>query len=67
MQMIQVSSSNIKAIGWEDGTLRIEFNNGGTYEYLEVSEEEFNSLKNASSVGSYYHQNIKGNYECNKI
>jgi hypothetical protein len=61
MEMQPVSSSNIAAIGFnsETNTLRVEFNNGGVYDY-ESSQQEYEEILNASSVGSYFHRNIKG-------
>lgn len=67
VKLIPVTSSNIKAIGWEDKTLIIEFKNGSKYQYENVPSDVWLGLKNASSVGSYYHNNIKGSYQSSKI
>ena len=47
----------------EVGTLRIGFASGGVYDYEEVTYEVFQELKDASSMGKFYHRNIKGKYE----
>jgi hypothetical protein len=67
--MHPVSSSNISYLGYDedDKTLYVTFSKGGTYKYLNVSEETFNEFKNSSSVGKYYLSNIKGKYESSKI
>ncbi|MBC6998341.1 KTSC domain-containing protein [Cytophaga sp. FL35] len=69
MEMIPVSSSNIKAIGYdeENAVLRIEFNKGGIYEYYDVPQYEFDGLYAADSKGSYANQNIYKNYRQQKI
>lgn len=56
MEMTAVTSSNIVAVGHEGETMRIQFTNG-LYEYKPVSEKEFVHLRDAESVGRYYHQN----------
>ena len=69
MKMIPVNSSNIKAIGYnaENGTLKIQFNNGRVYEYYGVPKSEFNNLLNASSKGQYANQNIYKAYSQSKV
>ena len=69
MKMIPVSSSNLESVGYEPATqtLRIEFKNGGVYEYHNVPEAEYQGLMSASSKGSYHHQNIKDRYTYTKV
>lgn len=69
MKMTAVSSSNLASVGYDSATqvLRIEFRNGGVYEYHNVPEAEYQGLMSASSKGSYHHQNIKGRYSYSKI
>jgi hypothetical protein len=61
MQLQPVSSSNLKAVGYdaETKTLQIEFLNGGLYEYYKVPENIYKGLMAASSHGSYFDQHIK--------
>lgn len=67
MKLNPINSSNIKAIGWENNTLHIQFRNGSVYEYKDVPKEEYDAMLKSDFVGSYYHKNIKGNYTCNKL
>ena len=69
MEMIQVSSSNVAAIGYDSDseTLQIEFNNGTTYQYFDVPEEVFEGLRDAGSVGGYLAAHIKGRYRYSKV
>ncbi|PZR01231.1 MAG: KTSC domain-containing protein [Flavobacterium psychrophilum] len=64
-----VPSSNIEAIGYdeESQTLRVWFLNGSIYDYSGVSIVEYNGLKDAPSLGSYLHRNIKGQYPYEKV
>lgn len=67
--MIPVSSSNLKAIGYDENEaiLRIEFKKGSIYEYYDVPQYEFDGLYSAESKGSYANQNIYKNYRQQKI
>jgi len=69
MKITPVSSTNLASVGYDptSRTLRIEFRNGGVYEYHDVPEAEYQGLMSASSKGSYHHQNIKGHYSYSKI
>lgn len=68
MQMIPVSSSNLRAVGYDPvtETLRIEFHNG-TYDYYNVPEHIYRGLLNATSKGQYHHLYIKNNYSYRRI
>lgn len=69
MERQHVSSSNISSIGYDSSSsvLEIEFLSGGIYQYFGVPETEYNNLMNASSIGSYFAQNIKDKYEVVQI
>lgn len=60
--MIPVSSSNLAAVGYENGILYIRFNNGRLYTYSNVPEHIYQGLMNASSHGRYFNAYIKGVY-----
>lgn len=69
MRRINVESSNLKSVGYneENEILEIEFLHGGLYKYYDVPESEYNALMNASSHGSYFSRNIKNRYRYQKI
>jgi hypothetical protein len=69
MQRQNVSSSNIKSIGYdrESQTLEIEFNSGGIYHYFNVPVAIYENLMSASSHGKYLHQNIKDVYQFSEV
>ena len=60
-----VQSSNILSIGYdsENMVLEIEFNSRGIYQYFDVPNYEYEELMNSDSLGKYFHQNIKENYQ----
>ena len=63
-EMHPVSSSNIAAVGYdaENQAVHIQFLNGSTYVYKGVPEHEFENLRTAASVGSYFNRNFKNVY-----
>ena len=67
--MISVVSSNIESIGYDENTqiLRVKFLNSTMYEYKNVPVMEYEQLKNASSVGSYFNRNISRSYPYEKV
>jgi hypothetical protein len=69
MEMIQVASSNIAAIGYDEdsSTLQVEFNNGTVYQYFDIPEHLFEGLRDSDSVGGYLAAQIKGNYRYSKV
>lgn len=66
MEMIKVSSSAISAIGYDENLkrMKITFKQGKTYDYCGVPKNVFEKFKSASSLGRYYDQYIKDNYNC---
>ena len=46
-----VSSSRMSSVGWENGTLEIEFNDGAVYQYYHVSEQEYHNFMRSPSLG----------------
>ena len=67
--MINVSSSNVDAIGYDENsqTLYVRFTNSTLYIYKGVPVGEFEGLRNAPSVGSYLHRNIKNLFPYERI
>ncbi len=69
VEMIDVSSSNVQSIGYDDNEqiLYVRFLSGSLYIYKGVNLYEFEGLRNAPSVGSYLHRNIKNMYPYERI
>ena len=64
-----VASSSIRSVGYDrdEAALEIEFQSGGVYRYADVSPETYEGLLGASSHGSYFHENIRGQYDYRRI
>lgn len=69
MDRTPVSSSSIAAVGYDapSQTLEIEFRNGGTYQYYEVSRAVVDEFLDASSLGRYFQAEIRGAYRYERI
>ncbi len=69
MKRQEVDSSMLAAVGYDEKskTLEVEFNHGGVYRYKKVSKKVFEDLFNADSVGSYFNQNIRDDYDYTKV
>ncbi len=57
-------SSNIARFAYDDTNyvLKVEFKNGGIYDYFDVPQPVFEGMRNAPSKGQYLAQQIKGTY-----
>lgn len=62
-----VNSSNIKRIGYREGTLYIAFKSGDVYSYDEVPLEVYEQLAAAESVGQAFHKLIKNVFNHSKV
>jgi KTSC domain len=67
--MLPVNSSMANAIGYEesDRILQVEFCNGVTYQYAGVEPEIWQELHETNSIGRYFNNQIRGNYDSNCI
>lgn len=60
MNRTPVSSSNIKSVGFDKGTLQVEFSNGRIYNYTGPKVAEHHAaLMKAESKGRYFTQHIR--------
>jgi len=66
MKLVEVKSTNIKAVGWEDNTLYVEYNSG-TYKYNNVSKELYEQLLAAESKGRFVCEKIKPYHGYQKV
>lgn len=68
--MQPVVSSQISQVGYKPETrqLRVVFNHKGSiYDYEGVSQEVFDSLVNAPSVGSYFTAAVKNSFTFRRV
>ena len=59
IEMHAVKSSMIKKIGYLNKYLLVQFNSGPTYAYENVSNEVYQQLIGAKSIGQYFYNNIR--------
>lgn len=65
-----VDSSCFESIGYDDyeEVLYVRFlDSGSVYAYYDVPYSEYDELINADSIGGYYNDYIKGQYECERL
>ena len=67
--MIEVDSSFIDSVGYSDdnGILLIKMNGKDLYMYEDVGQFDFTDILGAESPGEYFNENIKGQYDYEKI
>lgn len=64
-----IGSSHLAAVGHSrlTGKLTVQFTDGQVYEYDDVPREVYEGLFSASSVGQYFAENIRLEYNYRKI
>lgn len=72
----KVESSNVSGLGYDDNseTMALEMINGNLFYYLDIPKIHYEEMIKCnkeqvgiSSIGSYLHRNIKGNYRYTRI
>ena len=66
-EVVDVVSSNIKSVAYDDGNLYVVYKSGAMYKYKDVKEEVYKELLSAESKGRYMNSNIKGKYLYEKV
>lgn len=61
MEMRRINSGRLRAIGYDAGTrkLRLQFDDGTTFEYGDVGAELWRRLSSAASAWSVFRDNIE--------
>ena len=61
-------SSQVEGVGYDQAsqTLAVKFSNGGSYHYHDVSQQMYDDLCKADSIGSHLHKHIK-QCKCTKL
>ncbi|MBN3889644.1 MAG: KTSC domain-containing protein [Nostoc sp.] len=67
--MLPVVSSMAMAVGYDrnEHILQVEFQSGAVYQYLGVDEDTWEDLHSSDSIGSFFNQEIKGRYDCDRL
>lgn len=66
--LLKSQSVAIKSFDYdaEKKILKIEFNHGGIYKYLDVPESIYKELKETPSVGQYFNSKIRDKFGCDR-
>lgn len=66
MEMIWVSSSAMTAVGYDpiSQRMKIQFNQGDTYDFCHVPQQVYDGLMMSGSKGGYYTAYIRDRYQC---
>ena len=69
MQRKPVSSSSVRAVGYDEGThvLEIEFHNGRAYRYRHVPAAVHRLLLLAPSIGQFVNQQIRPRFDAERL
>jgi len=64
-----VSSSNLASVGYDDQLqiLRVAFKNGTVYDYFNVSQDVYQNLMSAPSLGHFHYFNIRMSYAYQQV
>lgn len=67
--MVPIEAANIRLMGYdrESQQLRVQFTNGGLFQYKNISEKLFNDMVKSPIIGSYFSRNIRNIYKCVKL
>ena len=60
MTRTPVSSTAIKAVGFEAGVIECEMHNGTIYSYPDSTQEQFDALVGAPSIGKHFAATLRG-------
>lgn len=66
-RMIEVHSSNIRAIGWLAGVCQVEFHSGRKCQYSEVPEWSYLNFLKASSKGCFLREVLNTSYRSKRL
>jgi hypothetical protein len=67
--MTPVKSDSIAAVKHDPAsrTLTVQFNNGGVYQYADVSAHQHAALMRSDSIGTHFHKNIRPHFKSEKV
>jgi len=66
---VKVTSSNLNAVIYdpEEQRMQVQFRSGSIYEYVDVPEDTYLGLINASSKGKYFHRYVRNEFAFEQI
>jgi hypothetical protein len=67
MEREPVSSEALRSVGYQDGTLEIEFVTGSIYQYFDVPERVYEELRMAESKGAFFQTHIRAQFRYARV
>lgn len=67
MERVAVVSSALRSVGYDDGTLDVEFVSGAVYRYFNVPEQVHKQLMRADSHGEFFNAHIRDRFRYEQI
>lgn len=67
MKFVNVESSNIEAIAYENETLYVKYLNGSVYKFYKVPKQIYDGFLAAPSKGQFMNNRIKGAFSYIKV
>ena len=67
MERTPVRSSYLDSVGWEDGVMEVEFQDGAIYEYDVPYISDFWDLLDTDSKGQWFYYNIRDSVPFRKV
>lgn len=67
MRREPVSSESLREVGYEDGTLEVEFTTGTVYRYFDVPERVYDELMAAASKGTFFNAQIRDRFRYARV
>ena len=67
MYVVDVKSSQVKRVAWQNDVMVVTFTNGSVYVYEDVPYSVYKELTEADSVGHYLNESVKYNYTYHRL
>ena len=67
MNRVNVVSTNLLSVGYENKVLEVEFRNRTIYQYFGVPQEIYDHLISFTHPGRYFSRFVKNRYRCLRV
>jgi hypothetical protein len=67
MERVPVSSSALRSVAYDGGTLEVEFVNGTVYRYFDVPDRVHALLMTAGSHGRFFNAHIRDEFRYERL
>lgn len=69
MQTKTIDSTSVAEVGYEqeENLLRVQFQNGSTYDYFDVPADVYEGILRAPSAGRFFNENVSGEFAYQRV